>query len=56
LKIVHKKRELVKELQSRLSAVLMPLISVATGVNALGIDDSTSTAITATLEVDTCQN
>ena len=56
VKIVHKKREIVKELQSRLSAVLMPLISVATGVNALGTDDSTSTAIMATLEVDTCQN
>ena len=56
VKIVHKKREIVKELQSRLSAVLMPLNSVPTGVNALSTDDSTSTAIMATLEVDTCQN
>ena len=55
VKIVYKKREIVKELQSRLSAVLMPLISVATGANALSTDDSTSTAIMATLEVDTWQ-
>lgn len=53
VKIAYKEREIVKELQSRLSAVLMPLISVATEANALSTDDSTSTAIMATLEVDT---
>lgn len=53
---VYEKRESLKELQGRRSAVLMSLISAATGANALSRDDSTLTTITATLEANPRQN
>lgn len=39
-----------------MSAVLMPLITAATGANALSANDSTLTTIMATLEADTNRN
>lgn len=56
VKIIYRKREILKDLQGRMSAVLMPLITAATGANALGANDSTLTTLMATLEADTNRN